>query len=302
MATTGSTNQILPSNRLPFEVILDALDLSGQHKVALIHRYVSLTKEMRSRAFRLSILFNSSRVIITVGSLVVPALLSIQYTNTTGSGVSSASEQSMRIYWITWFVSLLVTMCNGLATLFKLDKRFYFVHTTLEQLISEGWQFAELTGKYSGFYTPHVHPTHENQFIYFCHAVEKIRMRQVEEEYVKLSELHGTISGGGGATVGAAAGGALPVADAATATAANTNAIVASRQAVPTLLSSLIPPTPLKGELDKIPAELLALLRGGGGSAGAQQLSHADLESGHGATGTTEGVKSPENKETYENR
>jgi hypothetical protein len=58
----------------------------------------------------------------------------------------------------------------------------------MEQLRSEGWQYLELSGRYSGFYGPN--PTHENQFIYFSHAVEKIKMRQVEEEYFKLAELH----------------------------------------------------------------------------------------------------------------
>ena len=58
----------------------------------------------------------------------------------------------------------------------------------MEQLRSEGWQFLELSGRYSGFYTPGTAPTHGNQFIYFCHAVEKIKMHQVEEEYFKLTD------------------------------------------------------------------------------------------------------------------
>lgn len=123
-------------------------------------------------------MFHASRIIITVGSLIVPALLSIQGTSTVNP----------TIYWGTWTVSLLVTICNALLALFKFDKRYYYLHTVLEKLISEGWQYIELTGKYSGYNTPGVTPTHENQFMYFCHAVEKIRMKQVEEEYYKLSE------------------------------------------------------------------------------------------------------------------
>jgi hypothetical protein len=67
-----------------------------------------------------------------------------------------------------------------------MDKRYYYLHTCLEQLHSEGWQYIELSGKYSGFNTPNIPPTHSNQFVFFSHAVEKIRMRQVEEEYFKL--------------------------------------------------------------------------------------------------------------------
>jgi hypothetical protein len=72
---------------------------------------------------------------------------------------------------------------------FKLDKKYYSIHTTYEQLRSEGWQYISLTGRYSGRITlSGQSSTHENQFIYFCHIVEKIKMKQVEEEYYKLSE------------------------------------------------------------------------------------------------------------------
>jgi hypothetical protein len=121
---------------------------------------------------------------ITVGSLIVPALLSIQ-----GFGSTNGS-----IYWATWVVSLLVTISNALVSLFKLDKRYYYINTILEKLISEGWQYVELTGKYSGYFTPNVTATHENQFVYFCHAVEKIRMKHVEHEYYTMSESQSTQS------------------------------------------------------------------------------------------------------------
>ncbi len=94
-----------------------------------------------------------------------------------------------QIYWVTWGISLLVTISNGILTLFKIDKKYYFLHTTYEQLQSEGWQFLELTGRYSGILNRHKRiPTHANQFLYFCYAIEKIKMKQVEEEYFKLSE------------------------------------------------------------------------------------------------------------------
>jgi hypothetical protein len=59
-----------------------------------------------------------------------------------------------------------------------------------ERLISDGWQYLELTGKYSGFYTPNKQPSHENQFVYFSHSIEKIRMLQIQEEYLKDAQGH----------------------------------------------------------------------------------------------------------------
>jgi hypothetical protein len=64
----------------------------------------------------------------------------------------------------------------------------------LEHLRSEGWQFLGLSGRYSGFYTPNQAPSHANQFLFFCHTVEKIKMKQVEEEYFKISDSTSTPS------------------------------------------------------------------------------------------------------------
>ena len=86
---------------------------------------------------------------------------------------------------------LLVTTFNAILVLFKVDKKYYSLHTTLERLRSEGWQYVGLTGRYSGILTHNTQePTHENQYKYFCHYVEKIKLKQVEDEYYKYDEVH----------------------------------------------------------------------------------------------------------------
>ena len=160
----------------PFDDSFSHIQLTPVQKSVLVNRFMPLLSHLRTRTYRVSTLFNTGRIIVTVGSLIVPALLSIQI----------AGSQQAVIYWVTWAISLCVTICNALLTLFKMDKRYYYLHTCLEQLHSEGWQYIELSGKYSGFNTPNIPPTHSNQFVFFSHAVEKIRMRQVEEEYFKL--------------------------------------------------------------------------------------------------------------------
>ena len=164
----------------PFQRALEDIDISPFNKRILLERYNTLLIDMNRHTFRIAIFFHTSRCIVTVGSLIVPALLSIQYTN----GIT----ENIGIYWTTWVLSLLVTVCNGLITLLKVDKHYYHLHTVREQLITDGWQYLELTGKYSGVHTPNHHATHENQFIFFCHSVEKIRMQQIQEEYYKVSE------------------------------------------------------------------------------------------------------------------
>ena len=207
----------------PFAQILNDIPLEALKKQILLERYNRLVLDLEQQTFRISICFHTSRTIITVGSLIVPALLSIQYTNSSGSNLS--------IYWTTWVVSLLVTVCNGLSTLLKLDKNYYHLHTVREQLISDGWQYAELTGKYSGFRTPHRVPTHENQFVFFSHSIEKIRMQQVQEEYYKVAE---------------------PQAQSQTQT-HGPQTVDPTKAAIS---ASLLPPTPQLGELENLPTEL----------------------------------------------
>jgi hypothetical protein len=177
---------------------LDKVKLPPLEKSILEKRYIPMILCLEKRCFRIAILFHIGRIIVTVGSLIVPALLSIQYTSTGEEPSSFMNPNAMayQIYWTTWVLSLLVTTSNGILGLFKMDKKYYFLHTTLEQLRSEGWQYLQLSGRYSGFYIPGTKPSHENQFIYFCNAVEKIKMKQVQEEYYKLIDGNAHLPGG----------------------------------------------------------------------------------------------------------
>jgi len=141
-------------------------------------RFISLIHEYEVRAKYIDILFHFSRGFISLGSVAVPALLSIQ---------SPTSSNSIGLYWVTWTISLMVTIFHNFLTLFRFDKKFFGIHNTLERLKSEGWQYLELSGRYSGHYG-HKSPTHENQFTYFVHIIEKIRLRQIEDEYNAIRE------------------------------------------------------------------------------------------------------------------
>jgi len=183
----GNTRRMVQTQS--FSEAIQKTRLEELHKIIFYNRFLSVLEEFEVRSYRLSILFHVLRILVSIGSLIVPALLSIQYSDTSNSTtIKDPDSFAYEIYWATWVISLLVTTSNGILTVFKIDKKYYFLHTTKEQLRSEGWQYLELSGRYSGFHTPGTHPTHENQFIYFCHAIEKIKMHQVEEEYFKLTE------------------------------------------------------------------------------------------------------------------
>jgi hypothetical protein len=165
-------------------LIVELSDLTDLQRKILIKRYCKVVVLYQLRVWRINLYFNLMRFIVTVGSLIVPALLSIQ---TPGSKNDWINHEG--IYWSTWTISLAVTMSNGILTLFKIDKKYYSLNTILQHLRSEGWQYLELTGRYSGHYGNHVtKPTHKNQFVYFSNMIEKIVMRQVEDEFYKVTE------------------------------------------------------------------------------------------------------------------
>jgi hypothetical protein len=171
-------------DRYDFQNILEHLPLTKVQIQIIQSRYIAVVEHMRKRVRMYSRMFYLGHTMITVGSLFVPALLSIQNSNYT----TTENAFSSQIYWATFIISLLVTICNGMLALFKIDKKYYFLNTTLERLRTEGWQYMGLTGRYSGHLLNGIVPTHQNQFVFFTHQIEKIKMKQVEEEYYKSDE------------------------------------------------------------------------------------------------------------------
>ena len=174
-------------DRSNFKNVMEHIDLTSTQKEMIQSRYLAILENFQKRTRNHSIIFFMGHFIVTVGSLFVPALLSIQ--NSGSNYTFNNVNFTVQIYWATFVISLLVTICNGILTLFKVDKKYYFLNTTLERLRSEGWQYIGLSGRYSGqLLESGVQPTHQNQFVYFIHYVEKIKMKQVEEEYYKTDE------------------------------------------------------------------------------------------------------------------
>jgi hypothetical protein len=166
-------------NRDDLDHMFDSLtDLTLQQRDTVKERYRFLMREYRYRCLWYSVLFYFLRVTMTVGSILVPALLSLKTSPDIGEA----------IYWSTVTISLAVTAANGLTTLFKLDKRFFMLHGIAEKIRSETWQYLALSGRYSGHYGGYK-PTHRNQYVYYMTYLERLRMRHVEDEFTRQAEM-----------------------------------------------------------------------------------------------------------------
>ena len=156
----------------------DNPSLNQMSKSILKDRYVRLVNGLEVSAKRSNFWFLTLSVVTTVGSIIVPALISIQDKPFLVNSTSNELEQhNNNIYWASWGISLTVTISNGLVRLFSFDQTAITRKLRMNHLKSEGWLFLELSGDYSRF------TTHQDAFQTFCNNVEKIKTEQIQEEY-----------------------------------------------------------------------------------------------------------------------
>ena len=142
-------------------------------------RYLNLLKSYSTRIFYVDCVHHFTRTFVSLGSVIVPALLSIQ---------SPTSPTSVTLYWTTWLISLMVTSFHNIITIFRFDKKYFALHNTYERLQNEGWSYLQLSSRYGAHHNSiseneAFRPTHKNQFKLFVNTIEKIQMRQIYNEY-----------------------------------------------------------------------------------------------------------------------
>jgi len=157
------------------EKVIDTLHLpQGTNKELLKLRFLDEVEFYERKRDKTRTYYNVFRFIVTTGSILLPALLSIGQMDP--NKLPKNFDQIS--YWSTWSISLLVTISNGFLQLFSLDKNYFNYSLTVEQLKTEGWQFFGLSGKYEE------HEEHNKKsYKDFCKAIETIKRKQVEQEF-----------------------------------------------------------------------------------------------------------------------
>lgn len=143
-----------------FRRAIEALDLPDTRKIILINRFCLHVQELeskRNRTSRLAALLNST---VSIGSVVVPSLLSVQAMDTTGM-----------VYWGTFGISLVTGISTAFLSLFKLNHRKEIYADVLRRLISEGTKYLSLTCEYETRYEV---GAHDSFFPLFCKNFESI--------------------------------------------------------------------------------------------------------------------------------
>lgn len=128
--------------------VINALELSNdlekseRMKRILNKRFVSQVLLYEYKATRVGRRYNTLRFIVTVGSMILPTLQTIQ----SDPKVDSIEDS---VFWAAIGTSLTVMVANGMIQMFSFDKKYTIYHLAVEKMKSIGWQWLERSGKYS---------------------------------------------------------------------------------------------------------------------------------------------------------
>ena len=154
--------------------IINTLELDSETDRSILKsRFLSEVIKYEDRKLHTKKYYDRFRFIVTVGSIILPAILSLGQMDPT----KLPPNFDQIVYWSSWTISLMVTASNGFLQLFSLDKNYFEYAITTEQLKTEGWQYFQLSGKYED------DESHQAAYKDFSKSIENIKRKQVEKEF-----------------------------------------------------------------------------------------------------------------------
>lgn len=159
---------------------IDENELSINNKLMLKERFIPMVNSMIIESIHSNIFYLTLQSTITIGSILVPALLSTEKisidNNTT---IEDKVRYEYNLYWFIWGISLSVTLSNAIIQLSNMDKKYVMRHIHVSQMKKEGWSFLQKSGVVYGKYKNVLH----NQFIHaFWERIEKFRLNCVTSD------------------------------------------------------------------------------------------------------------------------
>lgn len=154
--------------------VVDCLVLEDNKREIIKKRYLEEVRYYTHKSRQIEIIYITLSLFITIGSITLPALLSIQQLQYSSDEETNQKYRDM-IYWITWCLSLIISIFNGIIQLFSLHKQYISYNNTKEKMLAEGWQYFQLSGEY-------YNTSHEDSFNEFCEEIEEIKKNQVDKE------------------------------------------------------------------------------------------------------------------------
>lgn len=169
--------------------IIDLMNITPYNKLILQQRYVNLMEKLDIKRNSTNLWYNILTLVITLGSILVPALISIKdipmYYSDNNVYINVSSDDSIEninnkqqhvVFWTVFVISLLVTISNAIIKLYSIDKIYIIRNLKYDELRREGWFFYTLTGNYKDF------RTNNEAFKLFINNIEYIKSKLLHDE------------------------------------------------------------------------------------------------------------------------
>ena len=154
----------------------------GDEKRFFKMRFNRMIKRLEEKTKRSSFWYYSLSGMVTIGSIIVPSLISIQdKTFNTNAEKEDLEKHANNIYWCIWAISISVTLSNAFIKLLSLDKTYITRNLRLNQFKSEAMKYLSGADVYNI-------PDREIRFRTLVKNIEIIKRQQVLEEFTPQHE------------------------------------------------------------------------------------------------------------------
>lgn len=154
----------------------------GEEKRFFEMRFNRMIKRLEESTKRSSFWYLSLSAMVTIGSIIVPSLISIQDKSFDADATQTELDQhANNIYWSIWAISISVTVSNAFIKLLSLDKTYITRNLRLNQFKSEIMKYLTASDIYNII-------DNESRFRTLVKNIEIIKRQQVLEEYTPQHE------------------------------------------------------------------------------------------------------------------
>lgn len=155
--------------------LIETLELSDFQKQVLRDRWLNQLIWMSDQAGKARAKYQWPRLIVVIGGVTVPALVTILLAAKPGESLGwlfGLSTDAVR--FVAFFVSLAVAMLAAAEEVQNYGDRWRHYRRTAETLKTLGWQYVELSGAFRKF------TTHAEAFVPFSERVEAALSEDLE--------------------------------------------------------------------------------------------------------------------------
>lgn len=161
----SSQNSNRNVSKQSLEKVIETLELSDLQKQFLRSRWLEQISWMGTRARNARNWYYRLRLTAIIGGIIVPILVSF-----------NISDRNVALFlrWGTVGLSGVVAISSAVEEFFHYGDRWRHYRHTTESLKTQGWQFSQLSGLYSGY------QSHQEAFPHFSTQIEDILQRDVD--------------------------------------------------------------------------------------------------------------------------